>query len=208
MRKCYVITSYIEGDLSELVSPGESDFVICADGGYEAALICGIAPGIVIGDADSGSMREMPGGAEVVRFPQEKDESDTYLCVEHAARMGFGEVVIVGGLGGRLDHTVANLQTLGHFSGTFERITIVDGKNTATVIENAELTIQKKEGFALSLFSLSDTCSGVTTKGLRYPLKDAKLKSTYPLGLSNRITGSEASVKVKNGRLLVVMSSD
>ncbi|MCL1810299.1 MAG: thiamine diphosphokinase [Clostridiales bacterium] len=209
MKKCYVVTSYIEGGLVRLIPPGESGFVICADGGYEAALSQNIQPDLVMGDGDSGSMAAAPGScAEFLCFPQEKDESDTFLCVKHAASLGFREVVIVGGLGGRLDHTVANLQTLGHFAGTFDSISVVDGKNVVTIVENAGLAIPKKEGFSISLFSLSDRCCGVSTKGLRYPLNDAELKSSYPLGLSNKFTGTEAYVEVKNGTLLVVMSRD
>jgi len=216
MKKCYIITAYIEGVLPEIISPQKSDFMICADGGYEIAVSFNIVPDLVIGDSDSGGMqvsttidpKNNSNDTDFICFPKEKDVSDTFLCVQHAVNLGFEEIIIAGGIGGRLDHTISNIQTLAHFSNAAKRITMVDEKNLITVIENSTITLPKKDGFTVSLFSLSDTCSGVRTAGLYYPLVDAELQNTYPLGLSNQFTENEAIIEVKKGKLLIVMSQE
>jgi len=211
MKKCYIITAHIDGDLSEIISPQKSDFIICADGGYEIAVSFNIVPDLVIGDSDSGRMSALPGNSvthktDFIHFPKEKDVSDTFLCVKHAISLGFEEIIIAGGIGGRLDHTISNIQTLVHFSDVAKKMTMIDETNLVTIVNNSRITLQKKEGFSVSLFSLSDRCLGVSTTGLYYPLDNAELKNTYPLGLSNEFTDHNATIEVKNGILLIVLS--
>jgi len=230
MKKCYIITAYIEGNLSKIISPQKSDFIICADGGYEIAVSFSITPDLVIGDSDSQGQWDgssflttlpshktdepspYPGSCtaqsptDFIHFPREKDVSDTFLCVKHAVSLGFGEIIIVGGIGGRLDHTISNIQTLAHFSDCVKSISMTDENNFITIACNSQVTLQKKEDFTISLFSLSDKCSGVRTTGLYYPLENAELKNTYPLGLSNEFTDNEATIEVKNGKLLIAVS--
>jgi len=222
MKKCYIITAYFEGNLSKFISQPllnePSTFIICADGGYELALSCGIVPNLVIGDADSGAMTpdaptaqctnasQKLATTEFVRIKKEKDESDTFVAVQHAANAGFDYIDIIGGIGGRLDHTISNIQTLAHFSSRTKKITMADETNFVTIVENSSITLSKKENWAISLFSFSDVCSGVNTTGLYYPLENATLRNAYPLGLSNEFTDDEATIEVKQGKLLVLMS--
>ena len=207
MKKCYVITSHIEGDPKKIIAPSAHDLIICADGGYEIAVSIGITPDFIIGDSDSGEMQPAYGSkTKVIRFPTDKDESDTYLCVKHAVDLGFKDIVIAGGIGGRLDHTISNIQTLAHFSNK-ANIALVDENEFVTVVENSSVTLQKRDGFFVSLFSLSDKSIGVTTKGLAYPLDNAELNNSYPVGLSNEFIAPEAIVEVKSGKLLIIMSA-
>jgi len=222
MKKCFIITAYFDGDLSrflsQLMQNEHSAFIICADGGYELALSCGIVPNLVIGDADSGSMTsdaatvqqadilKSLNKTEFIRIKREKDESDTFVAVQHAVNSGFESIDIIGGIGGRLDHTISNIQTLAHFSSHTKQITMADDANFITIVENSSITLLKKENFFISLFSFSDICSGVTTTGLYYPLENATLRNAYPLGLSNEFTDAEATIKVEHGKLLVLMS--
>jgi len=209
MQKCYIITAYIEGALSQIISPDESDFIICADGGYKKAIFYNLKPNIVIGDFDS-YQKKAPHDEDTtfLRYPAEKDESDTFLCVEYAIQQGFDEIIIAGGIGGRLDHTFSNLQILARFAEKVKKITMLDEKNFVTLLENGRLTIPKREGWCVSIFSLSDVSYGVTTEGLFYPLRDATLWNTYPLGLSNVFCEDIAWVEVKSGKLLVILSKD
>ena len=208
-RRCYIITAYLEGALTAIIAPDASDYIICADAGYEKALAAGLRPDLVIGDFDSTKIIA-PDGARTafIRHPIQKDESDTFLCVKHAVDQGFRDIIIAGGLGGRLDHTVSNLQTLARFAEKGRTIALTDAKNTAAVLTDSSVTIPKKEGLCLSLFSLSDVSAGVTTEGLRYPLRNATLTNTYPIGLSNEFSAEEARVEVRSGKLLVVLSGD
>ena len=222
MRKCYIITAYIEGELLKLMSPSlvneSSPFIICADGGYEIAMSSGIVPALVIGDADSGAMTYDSQvslranitsnfeATEFIHIKKEKDESDTFLAVQHAVAAGFEAIDILGGIGGRFDHTISNIQTLAYFSSKTRRIAILDETNFITIVENSSITLQQKENWSISLFSFSDVCQGVTTAGLYYPLQNATLRNLYPLGLSNEFTGDEATIEVKQGKLIVIMS--
>jgi len=224
MKKCYIITAYIEGNLKELLPEGNSHFIICADGGYEIAMSCGLVPNIVIGDADSGLMsllseqnntrntsdpkvnKSNVNNPEFVHFEQEKDVSDTFLCVEHAINLGFDEIEIIGGIGGRLDHTISNIQTIAKFSSAQTKIMMRDEANFITVVCDSSITLKKEENFSLSLFSLSDMCSGITTTGLYYPLENATLQNSYPLGLSNEFSDKVATIHVKQGKLMLIMS--
>ena len=206
MNRCYIITAYVEGNLSQLLFPAETDYIICADGGREIAAGAGISPHMIIGDFDSSDMLALESKPGIISFPREKDVSDTFLCVEHAISLKFDEIIIAGGIGGRLDHTISNIQTLARFSNAAKSITMLDEFNIVTVIENTKITIKKREGYTVSLFSLSGQCNGVTTAGLKYPLMDAELEYTYPLGLSNEFVDDEAIIGVKKGKLLIVMS--
>ena len=209
MKKCYIITAYIEGAISDIISPDRTDYIICADGGYEIAVSGGLTPDLVIGDSDSGKMNTFSADKpESLLFPKEKDESDTFLCINHALELGYDDIVIAGGIGGRLDHTIANIQTLSFFSELTNGISMLDDRNFATVILCSNITIERREGFSLSLFALSEKCSGVTTTGLYYPLTDAELFNAFPLGLSNKFTDDEAYIEVKRGKLLIVMSRE
>jgi len=153
MKTCFIITAYIEGDLSTFVSSYCPDHIICADGGYELAVSSGIVPDLVIGDSDSGNMQGISGGStRFIRFQKEKDESDTFLCVKHAIGLGFDEIIIIGGVGGRFDHTASNIQTLAHFAGAAKRIAIVDGKNYITALENSKIVLLKEDYSYVSIF--------------------------------------------------------
>jgi thiamine pyrophosphokinase len=210
MKKCYIITAYIEGNLNKLLPFDNANFIICADGGYEIALSHNIIPNIVIGDCDSGAMsRALKSDAnitEFIHFAQEKDVSDTFLCVEHAIKLGFEIIEIIGGIGGRVDHTISNIQTMAKFSSASKKITMRDESNFISVVTDSSITIKKEETFSISLFSFSDVCNGIKTTGLYYPLENATLRNSYPLGLSNEFSGDEATIEVKQGQLLVIMS--
>ncbi len=113
MKRCIIITAYINGEIREITDIKETDYIICTDRGYELALSENIAPNVVLGDFDSseGIIPDIPKG-KILTFPVEKDDTDTMLALKHALPMKFDRIIIVGGLGGRLDHTVANLHSL------------------------------------------------------------------------------------------------
>ena len=111
-----IILSHIEGDLAEIAAPEEDSFVICADGGYGKALEAGIKPDIVIGDLDSSADTSIPDDIPLIRLQVEKDVTDTDSCLEYALEQGFSSIFIIGGLGGRCDHSIANIQNIVRYS--------------------------------------------------------------------------------------------
>ena len=207
MKKCMIITSYIEGHLPDLIGNEQPGFVICADGGYNYAKKANLVPDFLMGDFDSLTERIQP-GVEIVTFPSEKDDTDTGLCLQAALDLGYRDILIIGGIGGRFDHAIANIQLMAGAVDQVDRIAMKDRKNYCTVLKNGELQLSKKYGQHVSLFSLSDVSEGVTISGAKYPLTDYTLTRTFPLGVSNEYQNDTVRIAVQNGTLLIVLSED
>ena len=120
--------------------------------------------------------------------------------------MGHTRYLIYGATGGRLDHTFASIQSLAYLCAHGCRGVLVDGQQWLTLIENE--TIQIPTGYRhVSVFSYTERCKGVTLKGLSYPLENGELDQNFPLGVSNSMTEQKASISVKEGRLLIILSN-
>ena len=199
-RRCVIFTAVCEGDLKAAYAPRAGDFVLCADGGWQLARRLGVKPDLVIGDFDSS---DAPEGAQIERFPVEKDDTDTLLCLKHALALGFDDFLIVGGFGGRLDHTISNLQTLRYAKKRRARAEMNDGATWATVIEGEALKLPRRPG-KLSVFAMDEVCAGVTIRGAKYNLENGTLTNDFPLGHGNSFRDDFAEIAVKTGAALVV----
>ena len=118
---------------------------------------------------------------------------------------GADYILIAGGIGGRLDHTIANIQSLAYAESKGVKAELSDGKNRA-MIASGRISIPKVENFYLSLFAYGGSCSGVSVRGTKYTLEDSELSVDFPLGVSNEITAQKAEIEVKSGRLLIILS--
>ncbi|MCI9510729.1 MAG: thiamine diphosphokinase [Angelakisella sp.] len=180
------------------------DLVVGADSGYLTARRLGFPPDLILGDFDSAPMPQAAGNVEV--HPAHKDETDCVLAVDAGLSRGFTDFVILGGTGGRLDHTVANLQTLGYLAGRGARGELRDRDCWVRVVRDETVTIPRGaflgEGAYLSLFALGGTCI-VTETGVEYPLDRYPLSPFYPLGVSNHILNT--AVITAEGTLLVML---
>lgn len=217
LNRCIIITSYQSASLRESFSFHKDDFIICADGGYSFARLEGLRPNVVIGDFDSIDFSRIEtdlrnegtgSGCVVVRVAAEKDDTDTMICLKYGMDKGFSEFFILGGLGGRLDHTIANLQTMSHAIDHQGTIWFLDGKNKATLRNPGKVTIQKLEGFKISLFAFGDSCNGVSIQGVKYPLENCMLSHSFPLGVSNEFVEGNAEISHTAGKLLIILSQD
>ena len=192
-----------ETDLLGLVREA-GDLVIGADGGYLTARRLGFQPDLILGDFDSAPMPEAAGNVEV--HPAHKDETDCVLGVDAGLERGFTDFIILGGTGGRLDHTVANLQTLGYLADRGARGELRDRDCWARVIRDETITLPRGaflgEGAYLSLFALGGGCQ-VTETGVEYPLDRYPLRPFYPLGVSNHIL--DTACITARGTLLVML---
>ena len=205
-KKIMIITSYIEGEkdkIDELIRDTAADFIICADGGVVYAERAGITPDLIVGDFDS--LGHAPKGDNVIKVPVEKDDTDTMLAVKTALERGCDTVCIYGGTGGkRLDHTLANLQTLLYLRRRGARGYLYDNDFVWTAIENETLTVEQTvEWGLLSVFSLEGRAAGIDEAGVQYPLSRASLTAEFPLGVSNHIIAPKARITVRQGALLV-----
>ncbi len=199
MKKCVI---FCAGGFDKPEKPiTKEELVISADGGLVHTQSLGITPQIILGDFDS--LGYVPENAQV--FPAEKDDTDAMLAVRVGLEQGCKEFVLYGSLDGdRLDHTVANLQTLQFLANRGARGYLVGLKQIATVIQNDSLTFEAgKEGY-VSVFAFGGDATGVTVEGLHYGLENGCLTAGFPLGVSNRFVGEKAKISVENGSLLVI----
>jgi len=189
---------------------GKPDLVICADGGIAHAAPLGLSPSLILGDfdsADAGLLTKLASrGTPVQRVPVEKDSTDTHLALNEAVSRGATEVLLVGGAGSRLDHTLANILLL---PGYATPVTMADGKNIARLLRSGErLVLQGREGEYISLLPLTPTVTGVVAEGVKWPLASATLRWGESLGVSNQFAGPTARVRIDEGALLVVQAWD
>ncbi len=202
--RCIVFTAYFRGNPSAVYTPQAGDYVLCADGGYALAAKMGIKPALIIGDCDSGV--DLP--EELLqRVPVEKDDTDTMLCVKKALAHGCSSILLLGGIGGRLDHTIANIQTLAFAEENGVAAEMRDEYETVFLLKNKKIRLDAQKGMRFSVFAYSSGCSGVGESGTQYPLHDAVLTNSFPLGVSNRITEEHAEISIKDGTLLVIINN-
>lgn len=201
MNRCFIFAAGTFYGLRERPAPG--DFVIAADAGYQTCLRVGVTPDLLLGDFDS---MEIPADfSNIRRSPVEKDDTDTMLAIKTGLAEGCGEFYLYGGTGGkRLDHTLANLQSLLYLCRRGARGWLYDNDFVWTVIENESLTVEKTVEWGLfSAFCLGDRAEGIDETGFQYPLRDAILTPEFPLGVSNHILESAATITVRRGALAV-----
>lgn len=201
MRRCFIFAAGTYYGLRE--RPRTGDLVLAADAGYLACRKAGVVPDLLLGDFDS--MDQPADFDRIQRVPVEKDDTDTMLAVKTGLEQGCGEFYLYGGTGGkRLDHTLANLQTLLYLRRHGARGYLYDNDFVWTAIENESLTVERTvEWGLLSVFCLGAPASGIDERGVQYPLTKAALSAEFPLGISNHILEDRAKVTVRKGALLV-----
>ena len=203
MGKCVIFCAAAFRELAEPLAEG--DLVIAADGGLRHTRALGIRPQVVLGDFDS--LGYVPEGAAL--FPVEKDDTDAMLAVRRGLEAGCREFILYGSLDGpRLDHTVANFQTLqylcdhgawGYLAGLDYHVTVVSGSG---------LRFPAGCRGEISVFCMGSDAEGVTLTGLHYPLENGTLTAGFPLGVSNHFTGEPAQISVRKGSLLVLWNRE
>ena len=199
MGSCVI---FCAGGFDALARPlGAEDYVIAADGGLRHTQALGIAPAEILGDFDS--LGYVPEGARV--YPVEKDDTDAMLAARRGLELGLREFVFYGALEGpRLDHTVANFQTLQFLADRGARGFLVGRDTLVTVVKNGSLTFPAGAEGNLSVFCMGPDARGVTERGLYYGLTNGVLTAGFPLGASNHFTGEQAVISVEDASLLVL----
>lgn len=200
MGICYIVGAGEFG--GALFQKEKDDLVIACDGGYAHCMENGIAVDLVVGDFDS--LGFVPEHANIIQLNQEKDETDTGWAVGEGLKRGYCEFVIYGGTGGRVSHTMANIQVLTDLAKKGCHGILIGKDSWYRVIRNEAVQFDERENGYLSVFCLGDVAEGVYESGLKYDLKDAVLKKEYPLGVSNEFTGRQSRVAVRKGTLLLI----
>ncbi len=178
---------------------------LCADSGLHLAERLGCVPDLVLGDFDS--LGAVPESLPHMTVPVEKDDTDTLLAVRVALEKGFRDIRIYGAFGGRLDHTLANLQTLEFIRRQGAGGMLIGAGDIAYMLTDGEaLVLPRKENWSLSLFAWSEQCRDVSAAGVYYPLEHGDLTRSFPLGVSNQITAESAEIRCGSGMLLILQS--
>lgn len=188
--------------IPEYINTNEYDIIIAADSGYLSAQEAGVTPDIFIGDFDSVPESEVK-APEIIRLFPVKDMTDTQEAIDVAIERGATEITILGALGGRIDHSLANLHLLKYAHDKGITAEIAD-TNSYIRLVGKETTISKKEGFCLSLIPLTD-CTGVSISGVYYTLDNKDMPVGNPYGISNEFTEDVARISVKSGELLLML---
>ncbi len=188
--------------------PRADDLTVAADAGYHTARRLGERVDVLLGDFDSVGDIPRDGEFERIQVPAEKDETDTQLAVELALERGAEEIFIIGGLSGRLDHTLSTLAILEDLYARGYHATLTDGQSRVRYIRATSTLIARSSYRYLSLIAADEVVKGVTVEGCKYPLRRANLRRSLQFAVSNEIVGNVALVSVKKGGLFIVESRD
>ncbi len=180
----------------------EDDFYICCDSGLKHRAGLGIVPDLIVGDFDSHENPHLD--VETIVLPCEKDDTDTVFAVKEALKRGFEEFLLVGVIGGRLDHTLGNVSILLMLDAQGKRAVAMDDFSELEIVSDRPAKIENRYAY-FSLLNISGTARDVTIRGAKYPLEGAEITCEYQYGVSNEVLpGQTAVVTVGRGRLLLV----
>lgn len=183
------------------------DYIICADNGMKHARKLGIHPDEIMGDFDSCNLEDLSYfknmGVSIKEVPCEKDETDTELALDRAISMGATKIHIWGGIGTRIDHSLANIHLL--YKALKNNVEVIlYSHNHKLVLIKDDITLNGEVGDLVSLIPFTPIVKGVTTKNLAYSLENAVFEIGKPYGVSNYMTGKVAEVHIAEGVLIVM----
>ena len=188
--------------------PKPDDLSIAADSGYHTAVALGERIDLLLGDFDSIGDVPRDSGIEIQQVPAEKDYTDTQLAVEIAIDRGATDIIIIGGLSGRLDHTLSTLAILEELHARKIYGTVTDGQSRARYMKSSSTLIARSPYKYLSIIAADEVVKGVDIEGCKYPLKKATLRRCHQFAVSNEITGNVAFIAVKKGGVFIIESRD
>ena len=208
MKKCYIIAGAPSPDLDFLRSSVPTGaFVLCADRGYTYAEAAGISPSVIVGDFDSCASR-LPAGIETVTLQREKLYTDTVHCIDNALEKGYDEIVVFAAVGGRLDHTVANLYALEYANQRGGSVTLLSEREEIRLLTGGKHSFEGLDGLTFSLFPLGCESAVLSISGAHYPLDRYRYESRNPVGVSNIFEGGRSEIEVHSGKLLLIINRD
>lgn len=188
--------------------PKNDDITIAADSGYRNAIRLGDKVQVLVGDFDSLGEKNIPEGVELIRLKPEKDATDTQVAVAAAIDRGADDIIIIGGISGRLDHTISNLAILEDLYLGGINAVITDGINRVRFCRNSSVLIGKSYYRYLSIICADEKVRGVSADGCKYPLKNAVLERRNQYAISNELSGNCAMISVKKGGIYIIESRD
>ena len=203
MNICYIVCAL---DAKIDFFPDEGDLVIAADKGYSTLVKNRVRVDAIIGDFDS--YGKVPDGENVIIYPKEKDDTDSALSIEYAVSKGYKSIYVYGGIGGAIDHTIANISLIARYAKSGIKVVFIYNDTAIFGLHNEKATFDEKASGRISVFSYTDISHGVTERGLFYSLENARLENTVSLGVSNEFIGKKSEISVDDGTLVIVTSKE
>lgn len=191
----------------------EGDLVIAVDGGLSYCEFLKLEPDIIIGDFDSLGEGEKEALSvlkqqipeRIITLDKEKDDTDMLAALKYGLSRGYKDFRIYAACGGRLEHTLANIQCLLYLKNHAAVGYLIDAGSMILVLQNESVEFKEDMEGYLSLFSLGKQARGVNIRGMKYPLKDYTMSNAFPIGVSNEFTGERAVVSVEDGELVCIL---
>ena len=210
IRKCTIVSGAPNGNTEFLKDNiDRNSFILAADSGYEKLLKAGVMPDTIVGDFDSSEKPDLD--CEIITFPIEKANTDTFNCVILAKERGYNDITIFFALGSRFDHSYSNILCLDYCKKNNIACRIVDDKNRVSLIQKEAVIKKEYENF--SLFAFLEDCKGVRISGAQYDQSfynqdkmDIKLGDQF--AQSNQILNDECKISLEKGTLLLIESND
>ncbi len=207
MSRCVIISAAPVSDVSalrELLRP--DDTFIAADGGWKLAESLGVTLTAIVADFDSSTLPRLPDSVEIVRLPVRKDCTDTAAAIEYARDKGFSDFLLLGCIGGRLDHQYAATLLLVRLAEMGLHAEMADGDNRICAVVSSPYIVQPMPEWSLSLFAFGGTVHGLSIRGASYELNDYDLQPSDPLCVSNAAEDTPCEITFSDGALLVFRS--
>lgn len=210
MKICILLNGEVKdhSTIREFIKNEKYDYIICADGGANHLYKMGITPNYIIGDLDSidKNIIDYYKKQNVLfeKFPSKKDETDSELCILLAKKLGAENIDLFATLGGRIDHTLANINLLYYIKEEKIIPRIISEKEEIYIAINESIKIKGKKEDIISIIPIKGDVKGITLENLEYPLNDYNMKYFTPLGISNIMLSDECSVTVKEGSVLII----
>ena len=180
----------------------EDDFIVFCDSGLKHMDALNAKPGLIVGDFDSHDDPHMD--VETIVLPCEKDDTDTFYAVKEAVKRGYEDFLLIGVIGARLDHSLANLSILLYLDSLGKRGCIIDNYSEMEIVSKEPVTVGDEYAF-FSLMNITGRAKGITVRGAKYPLENAEISCEYQYGVSNEVLpGQRATVSVDDGKLLLI----
>jgi thiamine pyrophosphokinase len=204
------VSIYLNGEISPADRPmsGSRRLLIAVDGGARHLRAIDILPDMLIGDLDSITEEDRAwceaGDVEIRQYPAEKDDTDFELALRFALGRSNGMVHVYGGLGGRLDHTIANISVLAGPAQVGRQVELRRGEERVFFV-GQHIQITSPSGTLLSLLPWGEPCTGISTSGLRYPLDEETLFPEHSRGVSNELLTGTAEIRCRKGNLLCIV---
>lgn len=207
MKRCVIVGAAPFTDAAYLRSYLRADdHLIAADGGSRLIAAMGVRADCVIGDFDS-SVRPDDGQACTV-LPTRKDDTDVLAAVRAALSEGYREFLLLGCMGGRFDHTIANVFVLRFLAEHGAHSMLADERHEVTLLQAGDHMLPDNPGAYFSLLPYGGDAVGVTVRGASYDVENMTLDTVFPIGVSNAFVGKTVHITVEKGFLLLVLAKE